>query len=131
MSSTGLSTRFARRARRVKEHALIVYFAARDPRTPWPVRGLALLTAAYALSPIDLIPDFIPVLGYLDDLVLIPLGLALVVRWAPADVLSSAGARAEQLAIRPVSYAAAVFVIVLRTLVLWVVAYWFIKKFLV
>ena len=64
----------------LKRQALTVYFAARDPRTPLPVRLLALGIAAYAFSPIDLIPDFIPVLGYLDDLILIPLGIALVVK---------------------------------------------------
>ncbi|TYC49969.1 DUF1232 domain-containing protein [Zoogloea oleivorans] len=63
-------------AKQLKQHTLTVYFAARDPRTPMIVRGLALFVAAYAFSPIDLIPDFIPVIGYLDDLLLIPLGLA-------------------------------------------------------
>ena len=67
-------------ARQLKQHTLTVYYAARDPRTPAYVRVLALLVAAYALSPIDLIPDFIPVIGYLDDLLIVPLGLALVVR---------------------------------------------------
>ena len=71
-------------ARQLKQHTLTVYFAARDPRTPWLVRLLALLVAAYALSPIDLIPDFIPLIGYLDDLLLLPLGIALVVRLSPA-----------------------------------------------
>ena len=96
------------RARQLKQHTLTVYFAARDPRTPWPVRLLALAVAAYALSPIDLIPDFIPVLGLLDDLVIVPLGLALVVRWTPPDVLASARAQAARVAARPVSRAAAV-----------------------
>lgn len=63
----------------MKQFTLVAYFAARDPRTPTLVRLFALIVAAYALSPIDLIPDFIPVLGYLDDLVLVPLGLALVI----------------------------------------------------
>jgi uncharacterized membrane protein YkvA (DUF1232 family) len=78
-------TRFVQRWRRtwvarlraLKREALVVYFAARDPRLPWHVRMLAMAIAAYALSPIDLIPDFIPVLGLLDDLVLVPLGIAL------------------------------------------------------
>jgi uncharacterized membrane protein YkvA (DUF1232 family) len=59
-------------ARRLRQHTLTVYYAARDPRTPLLVRGLALFVAAYALSPIDLIPDFVPVFRYLDDLLLIP-----------------------------------------------------------
>lgn len=77
-------------AQALKQHTLVAYFAARDPRTPWLARALALLVAAYALSPIDLIPDFIPVLGLLDDLVIVPLGLALVLRMIPDDVRRSA-----------------------------------------
>ena len=70
-------------ARSIKRDTHAVYLAARDPRTPWYAKALALLIAAYALSPIDLIPDFIPVLGYLDELILLPLGLMLVVRMVP------------------------------------------------
>ena len=65
-------------------------FALRDPRTPWYARGLIVLIAAYALSPIDLIPDFIPVLGYLDDLLLVPAGVALAVRLIPPQVMAEA-----------------------------------------
>lgn len=90
-------------ARALKQQALVVYFAARDPRTPWPVRMLALAVAAYALSPIDLIPDFIPVLGLLDDLVIVPLGVWLVLRWMPAHVVDDARGRALAAAGRPVS----------------------------
>ena len=95
----------------------MVYFAARDPRTPWPVRLLALVVAAYALSPIDLIPDFIPLLGYLDDLVIVPLGLALVVRLTPAAVLESAREQARSAAEKPVSRGMAVVIVLI-----WVVA---------
>jgi uncharacterized membrane protein YkvA (DUF1232 family) len=98
------------RLQALKREALTVYFAARDPRLPWPVRLLALAIAAYALSPIDLIPDFIPVLGYLDDLVLIPLGVALVVRLTPAAILADARERAAHAALRPVSVVAAVVI---------------------
>ena len=100
-------------ARQLKQHTLTVYFAARDPRTPLLVRVLALFVAAYALSPIDLIPDFIPVIGYLDDLVLVPLGLALVVRLIPPEVLEAARLQAQQAASKPISYTAAAFVVVL------------------
>ena len=79
---------------RGKRQALIVYFVARDPRTPWGARLLALFIAAYALSPVDLIPDFIPVLGYLDDALLIPLGFWLVLRLTPPEVLAAASERA-------------------------------------
>ncbi len=104
-------------ARRLKQHTLVVYFAARDRRTPLLVRSLALFLAAYALSPIDLIPDFIPVLGHLDDLVLLPLGLALVVKLTPSQVLESARVQAEHAATRPISYSAAVSIIVV-----WLIA---------
>jgi uncharacterized membrane protein YkvA (DUF1232 family) len=98
-------------ARALKQQALVVYYAARDPRTPWPVRLFALAVAAYAFSPIDLIPDFIPVLGYVDDLILIPLGVALVVRWVPADVMADAKAKAHDTARRPTSRGMAVVIV--------------------
>jgi uncharacterized membrane protein YkvA (DUF1232 family) len=72
----------------LKADTYALYLASRDPRVPWHAKALAALTVAYALSPIDLIPDFIPVLGYLDDLLLVPLGLALAVRLVPPSVLA-------------------------------------------
>ncbi len=116
-------------ARQLKQYTLTVYYVARDPRTPAYVRLLALLVAAYALSPIDLIPDFIPVIGYLDDLLIVPLGLALVVRLTPPDVLKAAQAKAEQTASRPVSYAAAFFFVLLWLAVAWLAARWAISLF--
>jgi uncharacterized membrane protein YkvA (DUF1232 family) len=82
-------------ARGVLRDVLAVYLAMKDPLTPWFVRILAGLVACYALSPIDLIPDFIPVLGYLDDLILVPLGIALVVRLMPKPLMSELRAEAE------------------------------------
>jgi uncharacterized membrane protein YkvA (DUF1232 family) len=76
------------RALKKEIHALVI--AYRDPRTPWYAKAWVLVVAAYALSPIDLIPDFIPVLGYLDDLVLLPLGIALAVKLIPAGVMAEA-----------------------------------------
>lgn len=81
-------------ARHLKGELLALSLAARDPRTPWPARLLALLVLAYALSPIDLIPDFIPVLGQLDDLLLVPAGLWLALRLIPPPVLADARAQA-------------------------------------
>ncbi|MGE5517797.1 MAG: YkvA family protein [Bacteroidota bacterium] len=75
---------------------MAVAIAARDPRTPWPAKLLAALVVAYALSPIDLIPDFIPVLGYLDDLIVVPLGIWLVLRLIPDDVMADARAKAAE-----------------------------------
>ena len=112
------------RAKELKQFTLVAYYAARDPRTPAFVRVLALLVAAYALSPIDLIPDFIPVLGYLDDIVLIPLGLALVIRLLPEPVLASAREQAELAAERPTSKLAAGVIVAVWLLVLFLLGRW-------
>jgi uncharacterized membrane protein YkvA (DUF1232 family) len=72
----------------VKRDVLVVYLVARDSRVPWPVKVLAAAVAAYALSPIDLIPDFIPLVGYLDDLVIVPLGILAVVKLVPTEILA-------------------------------------------
>ncbi|MBA2238104.1 MAG: DUF1232 domain-containing protein [Lysobacter sp.] len=112
------------RARGLKRHTLTVYFAARDPRTPAGVRLLAAAVAAYALSPIALIPDFIPVVGYLDDLLLVPLGLALVIRLTPAEVIDDARLRAQQASDRPVSYRAAALLVVAWLGAAWLVGQW-------
>lgn len=106
-----LKIKLARWAKAFKQQTLVVFFAARDPRTPMMVRVLAILVAAYALSPIDLIPDFIPIIGYLDDLILLPLGIALIVKLTPPDVIAAAKARAASLTEQSTSYAAAVVVV--------------------
>ena len=86
----GASVNVRRWARALVRDVHAVALAARDPRVPWYAKALALAVAAYALSPIDLIPDMIPVLGYLDDLLIVPLGLALVVRMIPAPLARAA-----------------------------------------
>ncbi len=83
------------RAKALQTETRSLYLAARDPRTPWTARGLVLLTVAYALSPIDLIPDFIPVLGYLDDLIIVPAGIALALKLIPAEVMADARRQAR------------------------------------
>ena len=88
--------RLKAKARSLKQETHAIYLAARDPRTPWYARALVWCVAAYAFSPIDLIPDFIPVLGYLDDLIIIPAGLALVVRLIPPEALAQARETAKQ-----------------------------------
>lgn len=112
------------RAKELKQFTLVAYYAARDPRTPTFVRVLALLVAAYALSPIDLIPDFIPVIGYLDDLVLVPLGLALVIRLLPEPVIAYAREQAQRAADRPTSKFAAGIIVVVWLLVLFLLGRW-------
>lgn len=84
-----------------------LWLAGRDPRVPWPAKALAAAVAAYALSPIDLIPDFIPVIGYLDDLLIVPAGIWLAVRLIPAPLMAELRAEAERRSDRPVSYVAA------------------------
>ena len=95
----------------LKRDTLSLYYAARDPRTPWLAKLVIGLVVAYALSPIDLIPDFIPLLGYLDDLLLLPLGIWLAIRLLPAEVLAECRARAAQALERPQSRAAAAVII--------------------
>ena len=86
------------RARKLKKETFALYFAYRDPRTPWYAKVWAIIVLAYALSPIDLIPDFVPVLGYLDDLILVPAGIALALKMIPAGVMDDAHRSAEQAA---------------------------------
>jgi uncharacterized membrane protein YkvA (DUF1232 family) len=105
-----------------------VYFAARDPRTPILARCLAFAVAAYALSPIDLIPDFIPVLGYLDDLLIVPVGLLLVTRLLPPKVLAESREKANTLLSRPRSYIAAAFMVSIWLLCVAGFAYWWHHK---
>ncbi len=95
MPQPGFIAFWKQKARALKRQVLALYFAYRDPRTPWHARAFAALVVAYAFSPIDLIPDFVPVLGYLDDLVLVPLGVWLALKMVPAQVMADCQARAE------------------------------------
>lgn len=81
-------------ARGIKRDVHALYLSARDPRVPWYAKAVALAVAAYALSPIDLIPDFVPVLGYVDDIILVPLGILLAVRLIPPAILTEHRANA-------------------------------------
>lgn len=103
-----------RKADALKREIFALYLAARDPRTPWYAKAIAALIIAYALSPIDLIPDFIPILGYVDDLLLLPLGIVVLLKLMPQDVLADCRAKAaagkEKL---PRSWTAAAFIVAL------------------
>lgn len=99
-------------AARLKRDARALWLAYRDPRTPWYAKVVAAAVAVYAFSPIDLIPDFIPVLGYLDDLLIVPLGVALALRLVPAAVMAECRERAErELLEKPRSVVGAVVVV--------------------
>jgi uncharacterized membrane protein YkvA (DUF1232 family) len=117
-------SRLRKWAKELKRQTLVVYFAARDPRTPWLARLLALGIAAYALSPIDLIPDFIPVVGYLDDLLIVPLGLMLVLRLLPAEVRMAAQAQASAAVGRPTSRVMAVVIVAIWAIAIGATGLW-------
>lgn len=91
-----LRKRWSELARRLKEEILALSLACRDPRVPWYAKALAALVVAYALSPVDLIPDFIPVFGHLDDLILIPIGVLAVRAMVPDDVMDECRRRARE-----------------------------------
>lgn len=120
-----------KRVRHLKGETFALYLAARHPHTPWYAKVVVAVIVAYALSPIDLIPDFVPVLGYLDDVILIPLGIALAIKLIPADVLAECRARAEtaMTSDKPVSRAAATVIIAIWILLgalggLWAYGAW-------
>ena len=101
-------------ARRLKNEIMTLYLAARDSRTPWYAKAVIACVVAYALSPIDLIPDFIPLLGYLDDFLLLPLGIYLALKLIPVDVLMDARRRAAETAnVLPKSWWVALIIIIL------------------
>ena len=106
-------SRFRQWAQVVKRDTVCLYLAARDPRTPWYAKAIALSIVAYALSPIDLIPDFIPIIGYLDDILLVPIGLWIAMRMVPDDVIEDCRAQATQLTERPSSRAAVLTIVVI------------------
>lgn len=117
--------RLERWARKLKVEIYALYLAYRDPRVPWYARVFAALVVGYAFSPIDLIPDVIPVLGYLDDLLIVPLGIAIAIRMIPPSVLAECREEARNAKDRPVNKVAAVVVvaiwIALAALAVWLV----------
>jgi uncharacterized membrane protein YkvA (DUF1232 family) len=113
-------------AARLKLEVLALYLAARDPRTPWYARFLVAAVVAYALSPIDLVPDFIPVIGLLDDLILVPIGIALAIRLIPDAVIVECRARAQTAfqSGQPVSRAAGAVVLSIWLTVAGILLWW-------
>jgi uncharacterized membrane protein YkvA (DUF1232 family) len=108
---SGAFQRLHRWARSLKRDVVALYFAGRDPRVPWYAKAVAVAVAAYALSPIDLIPDFIPVLGHVDDLIVLPLGILLAVKLIPPEIMSEHRAAASEAEGKPASRAAAAVII--------------------
>lgn len=117
-------------ARTLKRDVIALYLAARDPRVPWYAKAIAGGIAAYALSPIDLIPDFIPIVGYLDDLIIMPLGIALAVRLIPPSVMEEHRQNvAARIANRPTSRIGAAVIITIWVALAVLVAFWLSKWF--
>jgi uncharacterized membrane protein YkvA (DUF1232 family) len=88
---------FKKRAREIKRNIFVLYLAYKDPRVPWYAKLFTICVVAYAFSPIDLIPDFIPVIGYLDDLIIVPLGIKMAIKMIPPAVIEDCRAKAEEL----------------------------------
>ena len=116
--------RLKRWAAALRRETLVLWLAARHPGTPWYAKALAAAVAAYALSPVDLIPDFIPVIGYLDDLLIVPAGLWLALRLVPAEVVADCRSRAAALAERPVRRTAAVAIVCVWLVAAMAVGFW-------
>ena len=120
MKKMGISN-WRAKARELKREAYALYLCSRHPRTPLPAKLFALLIVGYAMSPIDLIPDFIPVIGYIDDLVLIPLGIALLIKMTPKDVLEECRMKARSLeAGKPLGWIGATSVICIWAVAIYV-----------
>jgi uncharacterized membrane protein YkvA (DUF1232 family) len=118
---TKLIKRLKEWARYLKKETTVLYFAYQDSRTPWYAKALTLFVVAHTLSPIDLIPDFIPILGYLDDLLITPLGLALAIKLIPEEVMVDARRKVEVEALEGSSLARTGTVIVIATWILGLV----------
>jgi uncharacterized membrane protein YkvA (DUF1232 family) len=117
-------------ARSIKKDVVALYIAGRDPRTPWHAKAVALAVAAYAISPIDLIPDFIPILGYLDDLIIVPLGIMLAVRLIPADLMAEFRDAATERGQLPAHWVGAAVIIAIWVVGFVAFAYWLVTRFL-
>ena len=119
------------KARQLKLEVYALYLAYKDPRTPWYAKLAAAAVAGYAFSPIDLIPDPIPILGYLDDLVILPLGVLLALKWIPPAVMADCRLLAKEAFDRgkPVSYAAAIGIVLLWLLAAGLTGWWLYRFF--
>lgn len=123
-----ISSRLRAWSKRIKRDGLTLWFAGKHPRTPWYAKALGVFVVAYALSPIDLIPDFIPVLGYVDDVLLLPGLIWLTIQLLPADVLAESRARADAWADakgrKPTSKVGAALIVLLWLLACWATWLW-------
>lgn len=128
MSDASLAQRLRRWARRLKRDGVTLWFAGRHAGTPWAAKALGLFVVAYALSPIDLIPDFIPVLGYVDDVLLLPALIWLTLRLIPEPVVAECRAQADEWMAssggKPSSRVGAVLIVLLWVMLAWALWRW-------
>ena len=124
-------THWKQQAHNLKVEVYAVYLAYRDPRVPWYARLFAACVVGYAFSPIDLIPDFIPVLGYLDDLLIVPLGIWLALKMIPLPVMAECRARSQEVmtAGKPVNWAAAAVIVILWLVMAGLAIFLFLRFF--
>ena len=118
------------KAKELKKQTVTVYFVSRDPNLSVHIKIMAILVAAYALSPIDLIPDFIPIVGLLDDIIIIPLGLALIIHLTPPEIIEAAQTKALQLTEKPTSYIAGIIFIIIWITIVLLFGHWFYHEFI-
>lgn len=124
--------RLKRWAQQLKAEVVTLWFAYRHPQTPWYAKWLAVAVVAYAFSPIDLIPDFIPVLGFLDDALLLPIGIWLTIKFIPRSVLEECRGQATQWLAeqhdKPRNWTAAIVIVVMWVLIAWLCWRWFVSR---
>lgn len=124
----GISSSLRSWAKKLKRDGVTLWFAGRNPRTPWYAKALGVFVVAYALSPIDLIPDFIPVLGYVDDVLLLPGLIWVAIKLLPAEVLAESRSQADEWmaskGAKPTSKAGAALIVLLWLLACWGAWYW-------
>jgi len=125
----GLLEPLKERSAELKTETYALYLAYRNPRTPWYAKVFAGVVIAYAFSPIDLIPDFIPVLGYLDDLILVPLGISLALKMIPPDVMAESRKKAREFnrSGKPVNWFAAAIIILIWLLIAFTGIRWIVQ----
>ncbi|RUT30499.1 DUF1232 domain-containing protein [Paenibacillus zeisoli] len=115
--------------KRLKSNLIVLYLSYRDPRVKWYAKLFTLCVVAYAFSPIDLIPDFIPILGYVDDLIIVPLGIVLALKMIPGEVIEENKVKAQEIQGKPKNWlTAALFIVVWILLAIWI-AWYVYKKF--
>lgn len=112
-----------KKAKEIKQNIFVLYLAYKDPRVPWYAKLFSILVVAYAFSPIDLIPDFIPIIGYLDDIIIVPLGIIIALKMIPKSIIEDCRVKAEELRKKEKPknwFAGAVFIIIWILLAVWI-----------